>query len=254
MIMIRLRTLSLLPLAIAITAPLALGACSKAKDQDQELAELDDNLTGTKDEPAVAGALQDQILVDPELTETGNGNAVAEIGQDPGAAMPADSGYDGAGDAGGMRLMSAPEPRRASAGDCTGCAAGGMTLGARAAAQTAGREACDAKLSYGMAWASRLPSTFPVYPKGRVQEAAGVSSGPCNVRVVSFTTSSSLKSVVDYYYTRARRSGYSAEYVLRDGEHVLGGTRDDDGGAYVVTLNRRAEGGTAVDIVANNGS
>ena len=62
-----------------------------------------------------------------------------------------------------------------------------------------------------------------------------------------------MKNVVDYYYTQAKRGGYSAEYLLRGGEHVLGGTRDSDDGAFVVTLNTRKGGGTAVDIVASNG-
>ncbi|NJM51003.1 MAG: hypothetical protein HC843_09110 [Sphingomonadales bacterium] len=70
--------------------------------------------------------------------------------------------------------------------------------------------------------------------------------------MVSFVTSSVMQDVVDYYYTRAKRSGFSAEYQIRAGEHTLGGVRDNDGGAYVVTFNKTA-GGTAVDIVANNG-
>ena len=34
---------------------------------------------------------------------------------------------------------------------------------------------------------------------------------------------------------------------------MLGGVRDNDGGAYVITLTALKSGGTAVDIVANNG-
>ena len=34
---------------------------------------------------------------------------------------------------------------------------------------------------------------------------------------------------------------------------MLGGVRDNDGGAYVITLTALKGGGTAVDIVANNG-
>jgi hypothetical protein len=98
-----------------------------------------------------------------------------------------------------------------------------------------------------------MPTEFPVYPKGRVTEAAGVEGGICDIRVVSFSTSASMQAVADYYYTRARKSGFTADYEVRDGEHVLGGTRDNDGGAYVVTLNALPGGGTSVDIVANNG-
>jgi hypothetical protein len=38
-----------------------------------------------------------------------------------------------------------------------------------------------------------------------------------------------------------------------DGEHVLGGTRAKDDGAYFITFAPAPGGGTAVDIVTNNG-
>ena len=130
-----------------------------------------------------------------------------------------------------------------------------MTLGAKAEQQSArrGKGTCDQKLSYDMGWANRMPPEFPVYPKANVQEAAGVEGGLCDIRVVSFTTASPIKSVVDFYYTQAKRGGFDAEYLLRGSEHVLGGTRGDDDSAYVITLNKRSGGGTVVDIVASNG-
>ena len=130
-----------------------------------------------------------------------------------------------------------------------------MTLGAKAERQSAqrGKGTCDQKLSYDMGWANRMPPEFPVYPKANVQEAAGVEGGLCDIRVVSFTTVSPMKSVVDFYYTQAKRGGFDAEYLLRGSEHVLGGTRGSDDGAFVITLNKRSNGGTAVDIVASNG-
>ena len=62
-----------------------------------------------------------------------------------------------------------------------------------------------------------------------------------------------MQHVVDYYYTRATKSGFSAEYVLRDGQYALGGTRAVDEGAFYITFTPRKDGGTDVDIVANNG-
>lgn len=247
----------LLSVALLAAAPMALTACSSNEDKEQELAELDDNLTGQSD-PAVDDALQDKILVDPDLADSSNVSAVAAAGDGSGGSLPSDSGYEGDSAISTGNLMSAPDPRVASADDCGGCTAGsqGMTLGEKARRQAAGSAngACSAKISYGMGWADRMPPAFPVYPKARLQEAAGVSGAACDIRVASFTTSAPLKSVVDYYYTRAKRSGYSAEYLLRDGEHVLGGVREKDDGAYVITLNRRSNGTTAVDLVANNGS
>jgi hypothetical protein len=55
------------------------------------------------------------------------------------------------------------------------------------------------------------------------------------------------------YYTKAVRGGYTAEHQVDGDEHILGGTRDRDGGAYVLFVTSRADGGTDIDLVANNG-
>jgi hypothetical protein len=151
--------------------------------------------------------------------------------------------------------LRAPAPTIIVAKDCTNCAGqGSATLGERAAvAATQGNAKCNAKLQYGNGWAKRLPAEFPVYPKARVQEAAGFDGGICDIRVVSFTTPAPLQNVVDYYYTRAVKSGFDAEHQIRAGMHILGGVRSKDDGAYFITFEPNIRGGTAVDIVANNG-
>ena len=60
--------------------------------------------------------------------------------------------------------------------------------------------------------------------------------------------------MIDWYYTRAVRGGYSAEHQLKDGQHVLGGMRAKDDAAYVVFLSARSDGGTEIDLVANRGN
>jgi len=259
---------SVLLAAAALTLPMTLAACGGGDDNDAELEQLDDSLTDLSD-PAVNEALNDEILVDPELTDQSNRNAIKGANGAPSGAVPP-TGYAGdaqAGKAGaaaefarsGGGLLNAPEPRvMTEEEECSSCAGGannGATLGARAEQQAArrGKGTCDQKLDYNMAWANRLPPEFKVYPKANVKEAAGVEGGLCDLRVVSFTTPVAMKNVVDYYYTKAKRAGYSSEYLLRSGEHVLGGVRDDDDGAYFITFARQGNGGTAVDIVASNG-
>jgi len=242
---------SLLQAAAVFILPLTLAACGSNKDNDAELAELDGNLTT---DPEMKEALEGSIMVDPNLTDQANRNAIRGANGPVDGKVPPDGGpavrIKG-------KLLSAPKPRKMTSDDeCTNCAGSkGITLGAKAEAQNAqrGKGACDQKLSYDMGWANRMPPEFPVYPKANVKEAAGAQGGQCNIRVVSFYTGSAMKDVVDYYYTQAKRSGYSAEYLLRGSEHVLGGTRGSDDGAYVITLNKRSGGGTLVDIVANNG-
>lgn len=248
---------SLLLSAAALALPLTLAACGSNEASEEELAQLDENLTS---DPAMNDALEDAILVDPELTDQANRNAIRGANGPADGSVPPGAGADGKAAAAaelGGKMLSAPKPRQMTSDDeCSSCAGSeGMTLGAKAEQQSAqrGKGTCDQKLSYDMGWANRMPPEFPVYPKASVQEAAGVEGGRCDIRVVSFTTATPVKSVVDYYYTQAKRGGFDAEYLLRGKEHVLGGTRGSDDGAFVITLNQRSGGGTAVDIVASNG-
>ncbi|MEP7351175.1 MAG: hypothetical protein ABI668_14645 [Sphingorhabdus sp.] len=248
-----------LPLLVSVALALPLAGCGRTNTDEAAVADLDNKLTGKGSDPAMNAALNDRILVDPDLTDGGNANAVKSANKPLSGAIPADRGYEG--DASiealdGAKLMRAPKPAVVGEEDCTNCGTNrGQTLGALAADQgvTSGKGTCDAKLQYGAGWATRMPPEFPVYPKGRVKEAGGVDGGICDIRVATFTTSAKMQNVVDYYYTRARKSGFSAEYQVRAGEHVLGGTRDNDGGAYFITFNPHPGGGTSVDIVANNG-
>jgi hypothetical protein len=248
-----------LPLLLGVALALPLAACGSGNSDEAAVADLDNKLVGKGSDPQMNAALNDRILVDPDLTDSANVNTVKLADKPLSGAIPADSGYDG--DASiealdGAKLMRAPKPTVVSAEDCTNCGEKrAVTLGALAADQgvTRGKGTCDAKLQYGAGWASRMPPEFPVYPRGRVKEAGGVDGGICDIRVATFTTSAAMQDVIDYYYTRARKSGYNAEHQIRAGEHVLGGTRDNDGGAYFITFNRHSGGGTAVDIVANNG-
>jgi hypothetical protein len=246
--------------ATAVALPLALSACSQKDADEAAVAALDEKLTGAGSDPAMNTALDDRILVDPQLTDSANVTTVREAEQPLNGALPADNGYEGstptAEDLKGTKMMSAPSPTVVAKEDCKSCGENrAVTLGGLAADQGVqrGKGACDAKLQYGAVWATRMPTEFPVYPKGRVKEAGGVDGGVCNIRVVSFTTSAKMKDVVDYYYSRAKTSRFTADYEIRAGEHTLGGVRNADGGAYVITFNPAPGGSTAVDIVANNG-
>ena len=253
-------TKTVLITATAMALPLGLAACSSDPDNSEAVAQLDKKLAGQGSDPAMNSALNDRILVDPDMVDGANMTTVKAAGEPLNGQMPADTGYKGSTASGeeldAAKIMRAPKPTVVAAEDCKACGAQkAVTLGGMAKDQgmQRGKGTCDAKLQYGATWATRMPAEFPVYPKGRVKEAAGIDGGKCDIRVASFTTSAKRQNVVDYYYTRAKKSGYSAEYQLRAGEHALGGVRGNDGGAYYITFNAHPGGGTAVDIVANNG-
>ncbi|WP_375397444.1 hypothetical protein [uncultured Sphingomonas sp.] len=239
--------------------PLALVACGPRATADNNLDSLDAELTGngqgnTRD-PAMTSALQDQIMVDPALAGQSNADAVRPPQQPYSGATPPDSiasGSAGAPAGGSVAAKPAPPP----SGACPQCTArrDAVTLAALARRQGDRRTSgCAGSLAYSTAWAQRLPADLPLYPDARVDEAAGSSSGSCALRVVSFSTSAAVGGVIDYYYARLTAAGYSAEHQADGGQHVLGGTRGKDGGAYVIYVSTRGDGRTGVDIIANNG-
>ena len=253
----RFRTLGVLLL------PLALLACAK-REEDRNLDSLDNELVeagsgGTNvSDPAMTSALHDQIMVDPALAQQSNADSVRPPAQPYSGGVPPVSiaqtpGGATTGTATSETIKPAPAPASRECPECQ-AARDSLTLGALASRQRDKRTSgCAGALRYSARWAERLPVDVPLYPGARVVEAAGADTDVCHLRAVTFSTSAKLQIVLDWYYTRVTTSGYSAEHQSDGTEHTLGGTRDRDGGAYVLSLTGRRDGGTDVDLVANNG-
>lgn len=254
----RLRMLS------AVAVPLALVACGQ-RDQDRNLDTLDNELVeagsgnANVSDPAMTAALHDQIMVDPALTQHANADSVRPPAQPYSGGVPPVTAAPTSGTAAGTlgastseTIKSAPAPTKS----CPGCTAAreSLTLGALAARQSDRRtSACAGAMRYSASWANRLPADVPLYPDAHVTEAAGANTDACALRAVSFSTNARLQTVVDWYYTRVTNTGFTAEHQSDGAQHTLGGTRDRDGGAYVLFLKPRRDGGTDVDLIANNG-
>jgi hypothetical protein len=242
-------------LATVAMLGLALGGC---RGETAKLAEQDDGLAAN--DPAVKGALGDSIMVDPALTGQSNANA-ATAGARPttggvpaakGGGAPAQAQADARARVAGQ-MLRAPAPADFAANCGTSCdqnaAARPATLGGLARQQAGG--GCAADVRYGADWARRLPAIFPVYPRAALVEAAGVANGTCNVRIVNFQSRAGMQPVLDFYYTMARRNGYSAEHLLRGTEHYLGGTKGDE--AFVIMARPMTGGLVDVDLVVTGG-
>lgn len=237
----------------AVLLPLALAACGSGAD-NQNVDALDNEITANTADPALMGALQDQIMVDPQLASQSNKDAIRPPSQPYSSPLPAETvAAAKAAMPKEGELLKAPAP----SGKCEACAAQdqAITLASLTAKQKDKRTAgCASKLNYSAAWAARLPAGMPLHPQARVSEAAGAQDAQCALRVVSFSTPQPLQTMIDWYYTKAVKSGFSAEHQARNGQHVLGGIRRQDGSAYVVFLSSRGDGGTDLDLVANGGN
>jgi hypothetical protein len=213
----------------ALAGLLALAACGRG-DQNN-LAEMDNSLIGNGADPALTSALEDQILVDPNLVQQSHPNTARPPETPVQAQYPADG-------AGGNAAGAAPVRQAASA-----------TAGGGAAAPET-PSACGTAFAYGNEWANRLPAEFPAYPGGRVTEAAGSDRGDCHMRVVTFTTADPYVRVLEHYRSLADRAGFSAEQQARGGDQVLGGTRGEAAYYLIVTP---IQGGSDVALIVNNG-
>ncbi|HEX8126460.1 MAG TPA: hypothetical protein VF548_12840 [Allosphingosinicella sp.] len=205
----------------ALAAALALAACNRSGGENN-LADL-----GNDVDPAVTSALNDQILVDENLATQSNKNAARPSPTPDGAPYPAPDASPSA--PGKADRSGAP----AALGGAKGCSDA-------------------ARFDYNMAWANRLAPNFPVYPGGRVTEAAANNSGGCSTRVVTFATADNWQRVLDWYHTRAVRAGYSSEHQVREGDHILAGSNEGDKGAFYLIVTPRPKG-SEVALIANNG-
>ncbi|SLK07169.1 hypothetical protein [Novosphingobium mathurense] len=228
-------------MVLGLAGTLLLAGCNSDKKQPE----------GAETDPAMSGALGDQIMVDPEMTGQhgaalgANGGQItlppAERSPEAIAAAKAD-----AADVAGGKLTDIPQPTRGSAATLTETAATAAQVAA--AARTAHTD-CAGKAQYSNTWAARLPAEIPVYPRGAVQEAAGTDSDGCALRVVNYATPVSPEDVVSFYYTMANKAGYGAEYRLDGDDHVVGGRKG--GKAYVVYARKLGSGVTEVDLVTS---
>lgn len=229
---------SMMPLAaLALTGALLVSGCS-----DKHKAPQDGASSGS--------SLGDQIAVDPDKTghsapeDTPQGEAtLSPQDRSPQAIAAA---LAAARSAAGGTITSPPVPEKASAAVLSQAAA---TAAQVTAASRQAHKDCTQSVGYDRSWVGRLPAELPVYPRGTVQDAAGVDGQGCALKVVSFITPVSVSNVIGFYYTKAGKAGYSSRYRLDEDSHVLGGSKQ--GRAYVVYASRQDNGLTSVDLVVS---
>jgi hypothetical protein len=207
---------------LALSAILMLAACARAPDPANNLAALDAELTDANaSDPALTAALQDQIMVDPGLTQSSNANAV--------------------------RPPPRPDPQFVPLDAATGHKPinGALTLGALAE-QVKGTVSCAAAIRYSAVWSTKLPDAFALPADAAVAEAAGNDADGCRLRVVSFQVGTSPADTLAWYGKRARSSGYTVE------RRIDGGIAGQRGKAlYVVYVQPHAGGGSDVDLIVD---
>lgn len=228
-------------MALGLAGTLMLAGCNSDKKQPQ----------GAETDPAMSGALGDQIMVDPDMT--GQDGAALAV-NDGRIALPPEqrspeaiaAAKEEAARAVGGRISAAPQAQSGGAAGLTEAAA---TAAQVAQESKAAHTDCAGKVAYSNTWAAKLPAEIPVYPRGAVQEAAGTDSNGCALRVVNYATPVPPEDVVNFYYTMAKKAGYGTDHRLDGKDHVIGGSKG--GKAYVVYARKLDGGLTEVDLVTS---
>jgi hypothetical protein len=182
---------------------LLLAACSPADKREDKRAERD---------PAIAGALGDPIMADPDLATQNRGNSALQGGGPPSAELPPDKvgpeeierAKAAALDLAGGKLAALPAP---SPPLDASRLAGKLTANAIADALPELTKGCSDSLEHGFVWAARLPAVLPIYPRGHARQAAGSDRLGCQLRVVSYVTPVPVGDVLAFYATTAGKAG-----------------------------------------------
>ena len=202
-------------------------------------------------DPAIMGALSDPIMTDPDLSGQNQANAgLSGLGTSDVEIPSQDRGPDAVAAARAAALKLAGGSITPAPAPATGGAdrpARGAVTAVQLAAVT--HPQCAPRAVYSARWAALLPAALDVYPRGAVQEAAGTDGAGCRLRAVNFRTPVPPGDVIDFYYARLRKAGYTARRTREGSDDVLGGT--GGGTAYVIYVRTLDEGMTEVDLVSN---
>ena len=185
-------------------ALLALGGC--------EPDAVDEPVDPLGQDPLLARALHDPLMIDPDLV--GRSNAYALFVLRDGHPLPvftaSSEAASRARDAARRELLeqgpipdlAAPSPE-----------ASGFHLGQAAHAgamvdNATGRRDCSDALVSDLNWSTRLPPASALPPHAMVHQAAGVDRPGCVIRVVRYRTPMGPEQALEYHYTKLERAGF----------------------------------------------
>nr|WP_298926707.1 hypothetical protein [uncultured Erythrobacter sp.] len=227
----------------AVPAALALTACGT--DTAPE-----DVIGVAATDPLMARALNDPLMVDPDLAYRNEANAALTVRYDhPLPPLVATSELaNQAREAARVELLEdgpIPDLPFASGGDASADLA---TLTKADAMLTAagGAAECAGALEAGLKWSVDMPGPSKIMPHGLVRQAAGVSNGVCDARIVRYLTPVDIEDALGYHFALADRARLRPVRFETPEQAVVGDGRNEQ---LVVHVREGTGGMTAVDLI-----
>lgn len=219
-------------ISIVLGSLCVLAACGQ--DDSKAMARVERD-------PLLVQALNDQLMVDPDLAMLNEGNAALTISFDR-SLPPIDASPDTVAltrDQMRMQLLEGgsipdlPQPGKAS-GDNSIIAA---TCGP------------SESLDRSAIWAARLPSYAAIPPRGAVAKAEGGDLPRCRIRQVFYLTPLELKEVTQFHFTLASRAGMNPKLSTRSGGSLII-TAQREGAQLAIEAQQSPDGLLSVKIVS----
>jgi hypothetical protein len=179
-------------------------------------------------DPAIARALDDPLMTDPDLSSRNEGNAAITVRTDdglpliqPGEDDIAAARAEAAALTGGKPIALPPAARKVEPLPPRHTPADHLAV-------LADKTACRARLVNSTIWAARLPQALPIYPRGATQGATGGEGSNCRIAAVVFTTPVPASEVLAFYWQRAKAAGLAPTHLTGGEWAVLQGGRDGE--------------------------
>lgn len=200
-------------------------------------------------DPYLARALNDPLMVDPDLAYRNEANAAITIGYDH--ALPSFKGTDAtesaARETARLALLEEGPIPDLPLPDGPGPVSLAESFGVEAVLETVGAPPeCRNDIKGDFAQAALMPQAAPIMPHGMVRVVAAVDQPSCTLRLVRYVTPASIEDAMQFHYTVANRTGMQPE-VFNEPEASL---MADRRGTYLKVFARETSGNlTAVDLV-----
>lgn len=201
-------------------------------------------------DPLLSRALNDPLMVDPDLAWRSQANAVIALRDGHPLPPLATSGDMTSRALEAMRLEllkngQIPPLPAASASEGSPSLAD-LETAAEMVEAVGSRTDCIAAMDDNLQWSANLPPTSAIMPHGMVQQAAGVDQGNCVIRVVRYLTLVGVEDALEYHFAKADRERFRIERFTVPESSLRAERRDQQLAVHV----RQAPGGmTAVDVV-----
>jgi hypothetical protein len=227
---------------LSLSACAALSACGgDPAPQEPIVNEVD---------PYIARALNDPLMVDPDLAHRNEANAAITIGYDH--ALPSFKGSEEAAsrarETARLELLEdGPISDLPFAQTDGGPASLAGQFGVSAVLATIGvPQECQSNIRGDFAYAASMPDVTRIMPHGMVRVAAAVEEPGCTLHLARYQTPASIEDVAQYHYNRIRRAGFEPSFFESPETSLIAHRR----GTHVQVFARKSTGNlTSVDVI-----